>query len=248
VTKGRVLTVASIVLASVAWVSVIVASGAGWNLFAIDWNFTNPGAFGDSFGPLSASMAAVAAIAALLAWRSQVDETERARANEASAKEETVATRDEATLFQMISLLRQTVSAIDIHLQSGKIKKGHDAIAHILGRIAPGSGDATSTSYQIEYARYRNDLGHYFRLAYNIFDFINRSHLKDKRFYAKLVRALFSDAELALVALNCEYGEGKRKFKPLVEEFCLLNNLSEEMIMSFALRDSFAPGAFKHSE
>lgn len=245
-TLTRVLTIAGVVVAGGIWISIIVASGIGWNPFGAAWDFTNTGTFGDSFGPLSAAMAATAAIAALLAWQSQVAETERAKLNELATREETLATRDEATLFQMITLLRQIVSAIDIHLQSGKVKAGHDALAHILDRIIPGSGSATSSPYNNVYHRYRNDLGHYFRLTYNIFSFINRSHLKDKRFYAKLVRALFSDSELALIALNCEYGQGKEKFKPLVEELCLLNNLSDEMINTFDLRNVFAQSAFEH--
>ena len=43
----------------VLWIIIIIASGAGYNAFPVNWNFATTGAFGDSFGPLSAVMAAV---------------------------------------------------------------------------------------------------------------------------------------------------------------------------------------------
>ena len=46
----------------IIWIGIIIGSGLGWNPFAARWDFSNTGAFGDSFGPLSAAMAAIAAV------------------------------------------------------------------------------------------------------------------------------------------------------------------------------------------
>src|ERR1700733_4032054 len=90
----------------IAWVAVIVASGAGWNLFGIDWDFSNTGSFGDSFGPLSAVMGAAAAIGAFLAWNEQRREVARLRANDEQSKNDLLISRDDQTFFNMVRMFQ----------------------------------------------------------------------------------------------------------------------------------------------
>lgn len=53
-----------------------------------------------------------------------------------------------------------------------------------------------------------------------------------------------SDAELLLLAMNCAYGEGLEKFKPLAERYALFHNMNRDDVELFGLRDLFEPEAF----
>jgi hypothetical protein len=68
-------------------------------------------------------------------------------------------------------------------------------------------------------------LGHYFRNLYHIVKFVNNSNISNKREYTNILRAQLSVQELLLLHFNClsQYGT---KFKPLVEEYSLLKNIS----------------------
>jgi hypothetical protein len=55
-----------------------------------------------------------------------------------------------------------------------------------------------------------------------------------------------SDSELALIALNCAFHEeGRKKLKPLVEKYGILNNLSKDIVEIFKLEKKFQASAFK---
>lgn len=54
-----------------------------------------------------------------------------------------------------------------------------------------------------------------------------------------------SNSELVLLALNCAYGEGLKKFKPLVERYALLHNIDPADRIRFALDSHFKPRAFE---
>jgi len=226
------------------WIAAIVAGGAGWNPFGVVWNFSNSGAFGDSFGPLSAAMGALAATGAFLAWGEQRREIHRLRLNDEQAKEDLAISRDEQTFFNLLKMFQEIVALTDIQRSDGPDKNGQDAFAHLLGRVDARIQHGLQQAYQGIFTKFVNDLGHYYRTLYNIIAFVDKSHLKDKYFYVKIVRSLLSNAEIGLVGLNCVYGEGKDKFKPLVEKYALLKNLSPDLINKYDLRNSFGPGAF----
>lgn len=228
------------------WITVIVVSGAGWNPLGINWNFSNSGAFGDSFGPMSAAMGGAAALGAFLAWNEQRQEVKRLRANDEQAKNDLAINRDDQTFFNLIRMFQEIVSLTDIQRSEGPDKKGQDAFAFILDRIDSQLQHGPEQAYLRVFNRYVNDLGHYFRILYNIIAFVDRSNLPDKYFYAKVVRSMLSNAEIALIGLNCVHGQGLTKFKPLVEKYALLKNLSPDYITKYRLRDFYQLGAFSH--
>lgn len=79
---------------------------------------------------------------------------------------------------------------------------------------------------------------HYFRHLYRIFKFVKESPLidndEDRYDYACIARAQLSEYELLMLFYNCTLEENK-KFKELIEQFAIFNNLRFEKL---ALRDN----------
>ena len=81
---------------------------------------------------------------------------------------------------------------------------------------------------------------HYFRHLYTILKFIDKEDEKegDKRLftevelygYAKILRATLSRYELVWLYYNGLSSYGQDKLKPLIERYCLLNNLREDLL------------------
>jgi hypothetical protein len=258
-TVGIALTVV------IVWAIIVVISGAGENWFPYRWNFENTGQFGDSFGSLSAIMASLAALSALATFRSTRDEIERAKQNDrARVKQMRDERREiqrrqriedqrlakaefERTFFSLLSTFNALVADTDVINQSKQHpQQGRDAFKTILDifeRYRQTQDD--SSSYKRTALRFQNDLNHYFRFLYHLIVFVDDQRGISAYFYVRLIRALLSDAELSLLALNCIYGEGLEKFKPLVEKYALLHNLSDHYRDVLKLSDKFEPGAFE---
>ena len=75
-------------------------------------------------------------------------------------------------------------------------------------------------------------LDHYFRHLYHIFKYISETGFTDKEKYryASIVRSNLSQYELVLLYYNCLSPNGLEKFKPLVEDYALLNNLRANLL------------------
>lgn len=74
---------------------------------------------------------------------------------------------------------------------------------------------------------------HYFRHLYWIFKFINDAcefDKEDKYKYACIVRSSLSQYELVLLYYNGLSKNGNDRFKPIIEEFALLNNLRLKLL------------------
>ena len=83
---------------------------------------------------------------------------------------------------------------------------------------------------------------HYFRHLYRIFKYIKESELiddkkdnddvDDERYrYSCIVRSQLSDYELVMLFYNCISINGKDKFKPLIEDFAVFNNIRYELLV-----------------
>ena len=254
------------------WIVVIVASGNGWNPFSADWDFSNVGSFGDSFGPLSALMALIAAVGAIAAYRVQSEEITRIRAREAEqdkilqsdraraiSRQESLDRQSEmqvfeSTFFQLLKTHRDLVTGLDLVSSEGEKKaEGHDVFRTMLIEFKQKlDGDNRVQNVKEIWGHFsnhfKNDINHYFRLLYHIVRFIDGSQQPNKYFYIQILRASLSDAEISLLALNCDYGEGREKFKGLVEKYALLHNLSEKEIKYWKLRKKYESGAFSSDE
>jgi hypothetical protein len=87
------------------------------------------------------------------------------------------------------------------------------------------------TVFNIEQA----SLGHYFRHLYHILKYIHKTDLitkEEKKDYAALVRAQLSAYELVLLLYNCLVEDlGYPKFKFLVDEYDLLQNMNRNLLL-----------------
>ena len=236
------------IFVAVAYVTIVLLSGLGWNPFNASWDFTNPGEFGDSFGPLSTLMAAAAAVAAIAAYVSQRNELRQAKEDAKIERKLSVKRDFEETFFSLLNLFRETVKEIDVEDQYGANPVcGRDAFRRMIEiRLGGASSNDVDDEEKFKkvYTIYRDDLAHYFRLFYHIVKFIDESPLEDKRLYSRLLRATLSNAEIVLIALNCVYGGGKPKLKRLVEKYQMLHNISAGDAKNWRLREKFKKNAF----
>lgn len=150
--------------------------------------------------------------------------------------------RFENTLFHMISNYKDIVHGTNITLDNFDYV-GKDAyrglykeIKDNLSNMVTGRDDLDFMKYEYKefYNDYESYLGHYLRNVYRIFKFINDTDyiFKElKTFYADIVRAQFSNQELALIFYNSIlHEEGIKNFKPLIEKYEILDNLESRIL------------------
>lgn len=155
----------------------------------------------------------------------------------------------ESSFFQLLNLHNQLASAMVLmETDPGTLQphdiRGRDCFQHWYEDFRRGghgfqlAEDGTVLSVPITmsekwwafYEQYQGALGHYFRNLYHLFKFVKNSDVEEKRRYTSLARAQLSQYELALLFYNCLSPAGE-KFKPLVEEFGLLENLNQDLLI-----------------
>ena len=62
--------------------------------------------------------------------------------------------------------------------------------------------------------------------------------------YTNLIRAQLSSYELALLFYNCLGDIGREKFKSLVEEYALLQNMPDEILLDVSHKELYDERAF----
>lgn len=150
----------------------------------------------------------------------------------------------ENTFFQLLRLHIEIVSAIDltdIHTKSVK-SKGRDCFNEFYNQLrkdyAQVEHDTPDESTRIEqaygrfFARNQADLGHYFRNLYHVLKFVSELPLDNKQFYVNLVVAQLSSHELAMLFYNCLSEYGRKRFKPIIERFGVLENMSTKLLLA----------------
>lgn len=246
------------------WAAIVVFSGAGWNPLGIPWSFANSGAFGDSFGPLSAIMAGLAAFAAFEALSEQRLELRRLRDREKSedlrreklSRQQRQADRVkqrserrmlfEGTFFNLLGYFRDIAKETDIGIGEHR-KTSTDAFQRMCTNLVNSysrSGKDLGVAWGSTIQLHKNDLNHYFRTLYHLISYAEDEKEVDSYFYVRLVRALLSEAELVLLFANCAVGEGKEKFRPLVIKYALLHNVSQDSRIKWEMDKYFTDGAF----
>jgi hypothetical protein len=82
------------------------------------------------------------------------------------------------------------------------------------------------------YDKRKSQLGHYFRLIFNIIQYIDESGVtwKEKIKYVNLIQAQMSDVELGLIFYNGLTEKGRKLFNYL-EDYSFLENISEDGII-----------------
>ena len=156
--------------------------------------------------------------------------------------------RFENTFFQMLNLHHQIVNSID--LPHPVNLKSRDCFRYLYESFYNTMKDRDKSihfslePYLVVYHRNESDLGHYFRNLYTITKFINNSEEIEKQKYADILRAQLSSHELLLLFYNCLSDYGNQKFKPLVEEYQLLKNISHKYLVDISHKRAFKSSAF----
>ena len=113
--------------------------------------------------------------------------------------------------------------------------------------------------YLQHYEKYQSDFGHYFRNLYRIFKLVDTSNffvsekeiekqiLERKFSYTSIARAQLSDYELLWLFYNGISENGIEKFKPLIEKYSLLKNLSENKLANINDLDFYSKSAYKNT-
>lgn len=163
----------------------------------------------------------------------------------------------ESTFFQMLTLHNTIVNSIDVtdfthllygeHSGKGKTLTGRDCFQRFFEELNErienelrnqDDGHLTTVEvigylqqiYDIFYTKFESEIGHYFRNAYNLIKFIDKSQLslEEKKFYVNIFRAQLSSFELKILFYNCISRHGFKKFKPLIEKYTVLKHISAD--------------------
>lgn len=218
------------------------------------------GQFGDFVGGvLNPTFSFLALIAILATFALQVRElriSTRELKNSADAlikQNDTLRHQNfEATFFQLLRLHNGIINSMDLVRKDGRVTRGRDCLKAFLDRLENGlresNGNKSYTtfleSYDFFFMEHQDEIGHYFRLLYNIVKLVKRTERIDKRFYTNLIRAQLSSAELMLLFYNCLSTWGRDKFKPLVEEFALLKTMPATTMPDDVLLRKYSVDAF----
>jgi hypothetical protein len=238
----------------VLWLLII----AMWTVsgFALYGN-ENRGTFGDMFGAINALFTGLAfATLIYTAWMQrdelalQREELQSTRLELQGQKEQLAlqnATfalqRFENTFFELLRVHGQIVDSIDLVNEIGVTTRSRDCFkvfyrrlskAHAAHAVYPDTSNplpAIQSVYRPFFEENQSEIGHYFRHLYHVIKFIKAGPVENKRQYTSIVRAQLSSYEQVLLFYNCLSEFGCEKFKPLVEEFALLENMPRKLLL-----------------
>ena len=229
------------------------------------------GLFGDMFGVGNAIFSALAFAGLIVAIFLQREELKLQRQELKLTREEVARQREqlqsqaetlkkqtlENTFFELLRFHQEILQAVRHY--HGRERQGREAITGLVGEFRNEynksahtelEGDRIRDAYNKFHHKFQSYIGHYFRNLYQILKFINdgQAEEKDKKLYGRLVRAQLSSDELFLLFYNCLSEVGVRKFKPLVEEFAMLQHVPKESLILPEHTDLYDPLAFGEAE
>lgn len=165
----------------------------------------------------------------------------------------------ETTFFNLLRIFGDLVESIDLRSKGAVTAQGKDVFPIFLKRIrsqesfrADGWYDSMPRKIWAEdvYADFYNnnhksELGHYFRTLFNLYKFVDRSDVEDKKFYTNLIRAQLSNDETMLLFLNGLSSEGE-KFREYLERYSVLKNVDKDdaLYRHAKGKDIYSPSAF----
>lgn len=240
---------------------LLIGSVLGLNVYlAIALYPSQVGLFGDMFGFSNAVFGALALVGVACAVYLQREEVRLAKAEVSVAKadakqsQKLFAEQDrklqrqsfESTFFNLLTVYMHISDSIEVSSSLEIRVKGKDAISALVEEIYAHMEVSTPIDgYEIFIQRRRAILGHYFRILYNLFKFIDRADLRadEKSFFANIVRAQLSDDELVLLMFNACTIVGS-KFKQIINAYKVLDNIPKEKALRTGLTQAFERSAF----
>ena len=102
-----------------------------------------------------------------------------------------------------------------------------------------------NTAYENFFEHQHSDLGHYFRTIYNIVKFINDLKPDNPKYYTSLLGSQLSNYEHLLLFYNCQSTYGIKKFKTLIVEYPMLDNMAISKLLDNAHKDLYPKKAYE---
>lgn len=227
--------------------SLIVANGG-----CIAKNPERTGQIGDTFGgTITPIVGLLAAYLTFLAFWIQY------RANE-QQKKYIAEQRFEDTFFRLLENHQRMVDSIDLRKSKAitlTVAEGRKCFKIMYKKFAKGLTKENSiveinTKYHETQELYKQNLHHYFRFLYHILKFIKYADISEteKFKYSSILRATLSAYELAMIFYNGLHKYGSTHFKPLIEEFSLLKNVDDSLIVNEEQEKDYHRLAYASSE
>jgi hypothetical protein len=155
----------------------------------------------------------------------------------------------ENTFFQMLNLFNDTVNSLNLKEYEKVTHSGRQCFMQFYNffttelyfiddenkrrkEIKSCTLEQTIKAFNTFYFGRKSDLSHYFRTLYHLIKFIDKSNISDKNQYISITRAQLSSFEQSLLFYNCLHSNGKEKFKPLIEKYCLFKNIDISLIIN----------------
>jgi len=110
--------------------------------------------------------------------------------------------------------------------------------------VSEDTEELAVVSYENLFDRHQTILAHYFRNLYQIIKFVDESGIWDKKRYISIVRAQLSTFEHILLHYNGLSDYGRKRFKPLIERYSLLEGMNPTLLVNSNERSSYSKEAF----
>lgn len=154
----------------------------------------------------------------------------------------------ENTLFSMIDNFNGIVEFIDYHNSTrGITLNGRAAISRIIASTSRSVINKPVEDIVNWFKLFDVQFGPYFRTLYNILKFIDFSKVEDKELYIHILRDQLSEDEIYLLGLFGMRTDNNKKFKQIIEKYCLLRLLDIELERNKNICDYYSPEAFSNS-
>ena len=249
INKLSTIIIGVIIFVFVSYCALIIVLTWPITVFSID----KAGVFGDSFGIITALFSALAFGGVLIAILIQKEDLKLTR-------EEIATQHIDNTFFQLLNLHNDIVNDIDLQKTKSQISqiqitRGRDCFKtfhqRLRNKYTPFK-DESKELIKIEnaYGRFfkenQAEVGHYFRNLYNLIKFVHKSEMEDKQRYVNIARAQLSSYELSLLFYNALYfySQGREKFKALIEEYALLENMDFDHLFKKEHKGEYNKGAY----
>lgn len=208
--------------------------------------FEKLGQFGDSFGVLASLMSTLALVGALYSIHLQNKNYDRQQfesnfytiLNSVKEKQKEI----HLTIIERIPIAENLSEKAEYKKLIKSLRKtkhefkGPQAFRVILYRIRNEigfDGYADPKTVAIKYRKIISGnilLKNYFRILYHLYAMLENSSVENKEIYSRIIRAHLSDPEVCLIAYNCSVGDGRFKFKKLVEIYSTLHNMKNDYL------------------
>lgn len=142
----------------------------------------------------------------------------------------------ESTFFRMLEVLERVRQDVTYPSRDmSRIYEGRVAMRAIAdlvdAAVKPAPTDKLGQAYMDIYEKKLADkLGQFFRTLYRTLDYVDKSPIERKSFYAGILRAQMGDSELFILFYNCLSPLGQEKALPLIEKYHFFDNFPKSKL------------------